>query len=101
MYRIFIKYTSTFKKTFWYEHQTTLEDGTTTEFSTSDLEVLKNEIKKLDEQIGTDSIRIVNDISYDVLVNVTETGDCNHDVATTEDVENIYNTAFNNVFGGG
>lgn len=94
MYKILIKYTSTFKKTFWYSYE--VEDGV--EFVTDDIDVLKKEIDKIDKQIGYENIRIVRDITYDVMVDVTDVGSANISYLTTDDINNIYNTAFAKVF---
>lgn len=102
MYKIMIKYKSASNKTFWYEHQTILVDGNAIEFSTDNMAVLENELKLIGKKYGNENIRIVNDITYDVCVDVpepTNIGDVT--LTTSEDVNNIYNTAFNKVFGGG
>ena len=101
MYKIMIKYKSTFNKTFWYEYTKTLEDGTIVEFETDRLEELETEIKKIDKEYGSENIRVVSDITYDVIVDVADSVDMeNVTVATPTDVNNVYNTAFEKVFGG-
>lgn len=100
MYGILIRYKSTSNKTFWYDYEVEQEDGTTAPFLTSDKTLLESEIKKLDQKIGFENLKIIDDISYVVGVEITGTTDnCDHEIATTEDVDNIYDTAFNNVFG--
>lgn len=94
MYKILVKYKSTSKKVFWYEYK----DNTDIPFITNDVEVLKAEINNLIKDIGYENIRIVDDITYDILVGVTENGECRHEIATQKDIDNIYNTAFKNVF---
>lgn len=101
MYKILIKYTSTSKKTFWQNYEVSKEDGTSVEFSTDDLEVLKNEIKKIDYKYGYENIRIIKDVTYSVLVDISESVDLeNAEIATSDDVVDVYNTAYNKVFGG-
>lgn len=69
------------------------------EFETDDVEVLKAEVEKLDKLYGHDYIRVINDVTYDVLVDVTETVDSGDlQIATSADVKNIYNTAYKKVF---
>lgn len=102
MYKILIKYTSTSKKTFWQNYEVYNEDGTSVEFSTDDLEVLKKEIKKLDCKYGHENIRIIYDITYNVLVEFSEAVDLgNAVIATPTDVNDVFEAAFANVFGGG
>ena len=67
MYKILIKYSSKLNKVYWRNH---LTDDESIEFETDDLEVLKEEIKKLDKIYGYENIRIVNDLTYDVLINL-------------------------------
>lgn len=69
MYKILIKYNSNLKKVYWRSHL----DDESNEFETDDLEVLKEEIKKLDRLYGFDNIRIVNDLTYDILINLNLT----------------------------
>lgn len=96
MYKILIKYTSTLNKTFWYEHEVPLEDGTSVTFETDDIDVLKEEIHKLDKIYGNENLKIVVDVTYTVTIGVS---DNLIDIASPEDILDIYNTAFNNVFG--
>lgn len=84
MYKILIKYTSTSNKTYWQSHETILEDGTSAEFSTSDITVLKNELKVLDSQYGFNNIRVINDVTYDISVDVF---DDMEDVETHSELE--------------
>lgn len=96
MYKILIKYNSTLKKVYWRNHV----DDESNDFETDDLEVLKEEIKKLDKIYGYDNIRIVNDLTYDVLINLNAINLDDAEIATSEDVSNVFNTAYNKVFGG-
>ena len=98
MYKILIKYKSTSKKTFWQSYETTDEEGNAIEFATDDFEVLKEVIHKLDSQIGFENLRVINDVTYSIAVNVIDDIE-NIQISTTEDVENVFNTAFANVFG--
>ncbi len=101
MYGILIKYKSTSNKIFWYDYEVEQEGGTTTPFLTSDKALLEAEIAKLDQKIGFENLKIIDDISYAVGVEITEIDINNLEIATPEDVENTYNTAFNEVFGDG
>lgn len=101
MYKILIRYTSSLKKTFWKTHMTTNEEGETVEFSTDDINVVKEEVKKINSEIGFDGIRVIKDVTYSVLIDISESVDLeNAEIATSDDVDDIYSTAFNKVFGG-
>lgn len=95
MYKILTKYTSTaFNKTFWKSHM-----SDEVEFQTESKEELEREILKLDKEIGFSNIRIINDISFDVLAELGETIDLdNAEVASLADIDRIYNEAHNDVF---
>lgn len=95
MYKILIKHKSTTSKTFWKSYEVYDANRNIVEFSTTDLNVLKEELNKLDKQIGYENIRVVNDVDYNVLINIADS----LNIATPEDIEDIYSTAFNNVFG--
>ena len=101
MYGILIKYKSTTNKTFWYDYEIKQEDGTTIPFLTSDKVLLEAEITKLDKEIGFSNIKIIDDITYAVGVEITEIDTSTIEIATMDDVTNTYNTAFNEVFGDG
>lgn len=96
MYKILIKYNSTLKKVYWRNHV----DDESNDFETDDLEVLKEEIKKLDKIYGYDNIRIVNDLTYDVLINLNAINLGDAEIATSEDVSNVFDAAYNKIFGG-
>ena len=101
MYRIMTKYKSVLNKTFWQDYTVTLEDGATVEFETDNLKELEAEIKKLDKTIGSENIRVISDITFEVIADVADSVDMeNVTITTSEDVENVFNTAFNKVFGG-
>ena len=57
------------------------------------------EIKKLDQKFGYENLKIIDDISYSVGVEIDEADINTIDIATEEDINNIYSTAFTNVFG--
>lgn len=74
-YKIMIKNTDAKLKSLWEAYGTTTISGsnvTFTEFSTDDVSVLKDEIKKLDQNIGFENIRVISDVTYDVSVKVGE-----------------------------
>ena len=96
----------------WHSYGITTTSTTTTnssstefkEFETDDIDILREEVEKLDKLYGHDYIRIISDVTYDVLVDVKEETDASDlEVVTSEDINNIYNTAYANVFaeGGG
>ena len=97
MYKILIKYSSKLNKIYWRSH---LTDDESIEFETDDLEVLKEEIKKLDKIYGYENIRIVNDLTYDVLINLNAINLEDAEIVTSEDVTNVFDTAYDKVFGG-
>ena len=96
-YKIFIKYTSTFKKDFYEVYKVKSEDGQEIEFVTSDLDELKATISELDKIYGHELIRVVIDITYNIDVNVDT--DSKFDTATSEEVQDIFNDAYKSVFG--
>ena len=73
------------------------EDGTLVDFETDDVETLKEEINKLDTIHGNENLRIVTDITYTVAIDMPNNL---ISVASSDEVSNIYNTAYTNVFGG-
>ena len=70
-YKIFIKYTSTFKKDFYEVYKVKSEDGQEIEFVTSDLDELKATISELDKIYGHELIRVVIDITYNISISST------------------------------
>ena len=74
MYKILIKYPSDKVKNLYQSHGTTTTsatgESTFTEFSTDDLEVLKEEIKKITSKIGYAEIKIVSDIVFDIEIDI-------------------------------
>ena len=68
MYKILIKYDSNIKDNLWevYGNSTT-----SSEFETNDISVLKEELIKLDQKIGFENIRVIEDksVSFSVGVN--------------------------------
>lgn len=101
MYGILIKYKSTSNKTFWYDYEVGKADGTTIPFLTSDKSLLEAEIAKLDKILGFENLKIIDDITYAIDVEITELDMNTIEIATMDDVENVYNTAFSEVFGEG
>lgn len=102
MYKILIKYTSKFKKTFWMGYEKLSEDGTYTEFFTDDIEEIKKELLLLDLKYGYENLRVVKDVTYDITVELQESvniGDV--EITTSEDISNIYNVAYDKVFSDG
>lgn len=100
MYKILTKYTSTSNGVFWKSYMTIDENDTEIEFATEDIDVLKIEIEKLDKEIGYSNIRVYKDITYDVDVDITVFDSIeNISIVTSEDINNIYDTAYNKVFG--
>lgn len=97
MYKIFIKYTSTFNKIFWQSYMIEQEDGAFVEFETDNVEVLKEEVNKLDKIHGNENLRIVADVTYTVTIGIPDDA---INIASSEDISDIYNTAYTNVFGG-
>ena len=101
MYKILIKYKSTINKTFWYEYTKTLEDGNTVVFETDSQIELEAEIKEISKEYGSENIRAISDITYDIIVDVADSVDMeNVTVATPNDVSNVFSTAYEKVFGG-
>ena len=73
MYKILIKYDND-KLNLWMPYGTTTTSTTGnsafTEFETDNLEVLKEEIKKITSKIGYDEIRIVSDVVFDIEIGI-------------------------------
>lgn len=97
MFYILIKYTSTSSKTFWYEYEEEQEDGIKIPFTTNDLEVLKTKIDELDKQFGYENIRVIDDVTYKVSVDIEET-EADIEEFTSEEIQNIFNTAYDKVY---
>lgn len=93
-YKILIKYTSTFKKVFYYFYT---DEETGEEYSTMYVEELNTKVKELDRIYGHENIRTVVDIDYNVNVFVNQ--DSVFQVVTNEEITDIYNSAYNKVFG--
>ena len=97
MYKILIKYTSTSSKVFWEPYMVVNKEGKSVEFDTDDAELLKEELHKLDKIYGYENLRAVMDVTYTVSINMPNDI---ISIASEEEVSNIYDTAFSNVFGG-
>ena len=109
MYKILLRHQNERNKhnTIWHsygEEITTLstsKNSTNTfkEFETDDLEVLKETIEELNKQYGNNDIRVINDVTYEVMVEISKAVDVETaEIVTSEDIIEIYNTAYNNVF---
>ena len=80
MYKILIKYNqSRNMNNLWMIHGTVIESksGSSTvqnfvEFETDDLDVLKSEIDKLDKIYRYESIKVIKNIDYSILVSVND-----------------------------
>jgi len=96
-YKILIKYTSTFKKVFYEFYKVTDDPSQEVEFSTTDVEELNKVMEELDKKVGHENLRVVVDITYDVTVKVDK--DSQYQITTSEDIINIYEKAYNDVFG--
>lgn len=91
MYKILIKYnTSSSTNNLWQFHGTTTStsnasgsQSTFTEFETDDISVLEEEVRKLDMELGHTYIKVIKEVDYDVLVDVTD--DENQDAQTPEE----------------
>lgn len=74
MYKILIKYNSVLGREFYqmYQIQTEGSPSELIEYSTDDLDELKNTIKELDREYGYKNIRVIKDVTYNVGVTVDE-----------------------------
>ena len=74
MYKILIKYNNKVKNNLWevYGSSTTSTTGSTTstEFETDNIEVLKEELIKLDKIVGFENIRVIEDKTVTFSVDV-------------------------------
>ena len=99
MYKILIKYTSTFSAIYYRFY--TVEDGENkVEYETSNIEDLKNTVSKLIKEFGTDNIKIVTDITYSITVGINGDTDV-IPIPDDSDVQEIYNNIYNETFGEG
>lgn len=94
-YKILIKYTSVLQKVYYYFY---VDQDTGEEFATTDLDQLNATVKALDKIHGHENIRTVVDIAYNVNVLVNQ--DSIFETVTDEEMTNIYDSAFEKVFGG-
>ena len=97
-YRILIRYTSVLDKDFYEIYKTTDDNGQLIIFETSDVTILKSKIKELDKEIGFRNIMVITDVTYDIWVSLNEK--INENELTDEDIDNIYNESYENIFGG-
>lgn len=74
MYKILIKYNSVLGREFYqmYQIQTECSPSELIEYSTDDLDELKNTIKELDREYGYKNIRVIKDVTYNIGVTVDE-----------------------------
>lgn len=76
MFRIFVKYDNEKIRDLWREYgtssSTTGSTSTFTPFETDDIDVLRDEVMRLDSEIGHDSIRVVQDVALQYGVTVIE-----------------------------
>ena len=74
MYKILIKYNSVLGREFYqmYQIQTEGTPSELIEYSTDDLDELKNTIKELDREYGYKNIRVIKDVTYNVGMTVDE-----------------------------
>ena len=73
MFKILVKYSSSFGKDFYHLHTVRAnESNEEVEFSTNDVEELKKMIAELDKIYGSDNIRIIKDISYTIDIGIEE-----------------------------
>lgn len=98
MYKILIKYTSKLKDVYWKNYTVIDKNEEIVEFSADNFEDLRTEIDKLAKKYGYENIRVINDVTYDVSVTLYDDIE-NVELSTSEDIEDIFNTAFANVFG--
>lgn len=71
------------------------EDGNLIEYSSQDTDEIRYELKKLDMVYGFENLRLIMDVNSDLNINV---GDPQVDIATTEDIDDMYRTAFEKIF---
>lgn len=74
MYKILIKYNSVLGREFYqmYQIQTEGTPSELIEYSTDDLDELKNTIKELGREYGYKNIRVIKDVTYNVGITVDE-----------------------------
>ena len=100
VYKILIKYDkSPSQSNLWqaYGTETVVINTTATssesktefeEFSTEDVGVLEEEVKKLDSVYGHNNIRVITDVEYSVAINVVEEQESTGGFADTDETEN-------------
>ena len=109
MYKILLKHKNpkNVNNNIWHSYGTTTvssstyASSTTTfkEFETDDLDVLKEKIKELDKEYGHNDIRVINDVTYEVMVEIEESIDGGDlQIVSSADIKKIYDTAYANVF---
>lgn len=109
MYKILLKHQNpnNVNNTIWHSYGTTTVSSSTyassttsfKEFETDDLSVLKEKIKELDKEYGHNDIRVINDVTYEVMVEIEESIDSGDlQIVSSADIKKIYDTAYSNVF---
>lgn len=109
MYKILLKHQNpkNVNNNIWHSYGTTTTASSTyassttsfKEFETDDLSVLKEKIKELDKEYGHNDIRVINDVTYEVMVEIEETiDDGDLQITTSADIKKIYDTAYAKVF---
>lgn len=90
MYKILIRYPNEKFPNLWESYGTTTTSSVSsetsfTEFETSDIEMLKTEIAKLDLKYGHESIRVIKDVSYEVQIAVSDTSNNTPDIPVVDE----------------
>lgn len=99
-YKILVRYTSVLNKDFYEFYKITSENSEEeVEFETLDVNELNKVIELLDKKVGHENIRVVADMTYSI--NIVVDKDSLYQPVTSEDVADIYSTAYQQVFGNG
>ena len=100
-YKILIRHKSIKNKTYWEDHTVEQPEGDPIDFETESLIELEEEISKVNQKHGYENIRVVSDVPYNVITDVADSVDLeNATIATPEDVNDVFDIAYKNVFGG-
>lgn len=93
MYKILIKYTSTLS-TVYYRFYTIKKDEVEVEYATSNVDELKEIVTELIKKFGSENIRIVTDVTYNVSIGIGSSPDISPDTGIQEIFDDIYNETF-------
>lgn len=95
MYKILILYNK--DHNLWKQYGTTTsgDKETFVEFATDDIEILQQEVLKLDRKIGFENIKIYRDISADYTVYIEKDEYSGINIATDKEVKEILDNVFN------